>query len=356
MNWEKYETQVIIALSLFAIFFIFSSSDLICIYLSLEFYSFSSFFLVILKYNNLVSNLSLIYFLVNVIGSLLILFSILLLFSNYSVLNLLDLPFIYDNKYPLFLFILGLLIKLGSAPFHFWVISLYDSISTIISLYLSIIPKLIYSLLLVYLLYFIPNDFLSFFAILSLILGSILGLNQNKFKKLLAASSIYNLGLILTVIISNSNNVLPILFLYLINVLNLFSFLLMFNNLDYLNQIKSFFKFNPTISFFLLISSFSLVGIPPFAGFWYKLLIFKDTLLSGNILLLIFALVSTSISAIFYLYIIKYLYSNSYNISTYNLFIGSYNLSLIFSLTSIILFNFYFLLPYYMYIFNLYIV
>lgn len=342
--------------------------EFINFYLSLELYTFSSIILILVKENKKTSKISIIYFIFNAISTILIIIGICYIYKIIGVFNIIDIENIYKYfqyllidhiknetmylKYiilnPINIIILGIIFKLGSAPFHYIIYILYDSIPTIITLYQSIFPKIIYCFILFNFIYLINNlTMIYIYIILSLICGSLLGLNNKKIKKLLASSTIVNIGFLLLGVVNSYNfnlislpnnndislsnivqynydipiglyniNIIHYLIIYLLNVVNIFYILLLFNNLaqENIKYLKYLYNLYPFISFYFLISIASLIGIPPFAGFYAKLFIFYNSFLTFNIYIyyiIIIAILATLISCVYYLYFIKYIFNNS---------------------------------------------
>src|ERR1700689_2818346 len=101
--------------------------------------------------------------------------------------------------------------------------------------------------------------------------------------------------------------------IYFVNVLNIFIIILFFKYLENTSDIKLIYLISPNILPYLLISLNSLIGIPPLGGFYAKLLIIFNSLLTINIfvyIILFISIISTVISSNYYLYMIKYLYHN----------------------------------------------
>lgn len=372
------ELELILGLGIIGLFVIILSKDLIIFFLAIELYSLSVY-LLLFKNDKNKAQITILYFLIGSISSSLLLLGIAILY-NYS--GSLNIEFIlenfeiltnyhYDNNFYLFfglaIFFFALLFKLGAAPFQYWVIRVYTQMDIKILIYQSIIPKIAYILILLNLFYYLNTSstlfllLLFFSSFLSLFLAPVgaISYGVNKFKTILAYSSILHVGFLLLGIAANYSiylenklltvNLIEYLVIYGINTIHLFiGFYLLQNNKDNkLSLHKSLFFF------FLLISLFSFIGLPPFAGFYAKLNIFINCYNTNNsifYLAIIFILISTLISSFLYLKFIKFLYfsefsdhlinsNNSINVST---LYSSY----LFSFFSLFLFFYPFLLPY----------
>lgn len=168
----------------------------------------------------------------------------------------------------------------------------------------------------------------------SLTIGTILGLSQARIKRLLAYSTISHIGFILlSLIVHTLDSYQAFLFYiiqYILTNLNVFMILIAmgfslylfytnnveFNNLSeknnspiqLINQLKGFFTVNPTLSLCLVITMFSFIGLPPLVGFFGKLMVLTSALDNGKILLVLVAVFTSVIGAVYYLSVIKTIY------------------------------------------------
>jgi NADH-ubiquinone oxidoreductase chain 2 len=202
--------------------FLISTNDLITIFLSIELQSYGLYLLsTIYRNSELSTSGGLIYFLLGGFSSSLILLGISFIYINSGTTNLdniyviTSISNIWDNSswyksnyinISLFIFSIGFLFKISAAPFHFWSPDVYDSIPTIVTIFVAIMAKIsifIFLLGLVYYtnIYFNYNNnwyyILLSSSIFSLIIGTILGITQFRIKKLLAYSAISHVGFLL---------------------------------------------------------------------------------------------------------------------------------------------------------------
>jgi NADH-ubiquinone oxidoreductase chain 2 len=162
-------------------------------------------------------------------------------------------------------------------------------------------------------------------ALLSLLLGSITGLAQYKIKRLLAYSTISHVGLILASLGSNTINGLESTIFYILQYsvtgLNTFLIIILLGNtlnnnniasiyspIQFISQLRGQFFKNPTLSIALALSLFSMSGIPPLVGFFGKYFVINSALINGNYLLSLVIVITSVISAVYYLQIVKTLF------------------------------------------------
>lgn len=358
-----------------------SSFDLISIYLSIELQSFGLYILSTLYRNSENStNAGLKYFLLGGFSSCIILLGfgiiysytgntqlesiyILLSSSNYATASSLD-YIIQGTLLGIVLVIIGLLFKIAAAPLHNWSPDVYDETPTIVTIWLTIMPKISILILLleIYTLVsfscpiidtniinssfsllsnvnmLIVKNILLISSIFSLIIGTVVGLAQIKIKRLLAYSTISHIGFMLLALAINTeqsiDSFLFYLVQYIITNLNIFFILLAISyiiaersnnnknnfveiiDIKYIKDIQGLFNINPILSFTLSISLFSMAGIPPLIGFFSKQFVLYSAIDEGYYLLSIIAIIVSVISASYYLKIIKIIFSNDFNNNT----------------------------------------
>lgn len=370
------EIELILGLGIIGLYIITITKDLIIFFLAIELYSLSVYLLLFKNETNK-AKITILYFLLGSISSSLLLLGIGIIYNYTGSLNI---EFILENYevianyhfnnnfffyFGLAVFLFALLFKLGAAPFQYWVIRVYTQMDIKILIYQSIIPKIVYILIL-YNIFNLLNTSSSFFlklllvsSFLSLFLAPIGGISHgiNQFKTILAYSSILHVGFLLLGIAANgvqlienkllSVNIIEYLIIYGINTIHLFiGFYLLQNNRN-----KNLTLEKSLLFFSLLVSLFSFIGLPPFAGFYAKLNIFINCYNTNNTILylaIIFIIISTLISSFLYLKFIKYLYFSEFSENIINEEISSSSLysSYLFSFFSLFLIFYPLFLPY----------
>nr|YP_009110159.1 NADH dehydrogenase subunit 2 [Ctenoplusia limbirena]AIW64867.1 NADH dehydrogenase subunit 2 [Ctenoplusia limbirena] len=254
-----------------------------------------SFIPLISNSSNLLSTeASLKYFLIQSIASINFLFTILIkliLMKNFEM-----------NYFISIMMNSSMLMKMGSTPFHFWFPNIVEGLSWfnnfILMTWQKITPMILLS-------YYFNKNFIINIIILNIIIGAIGGLNQTSLRKIMAFSSINNLGWMLTSIMISENLWMFYLMLYsflisimcfLFNILNMF-----FINQLFINNMNFFIKIN------LLINFLSLGGLPPFIGFFPKWIII-NFLINNNMYLMTFIFIMMSLIMLFFY--IRIIYSS----------------------------------------------
>nr|QTZ20365.1 NADH dehydrogenase subunit 2 [Spodoptera mauritia] len=252
-----------------------------------------SFIPLISNSNNLLSTeASLKYFLTQSIASLNFLFTILIklmLMKNFEMNNFLT---IMMNS--------SMLMKMGSVPFHFWFPNIIEGLSWFNSFILMSWQKITPLILLSY---YMNNYFINIIIILNIIIGAVGGLNQTSLRKLMAFSSINNLGwMIMSISISETLWLFYFsLYSFMISIMCFFFYIL---NMNFINQLFIN-NMNFLIKINILINLLSLGGLPPFIGFFPKWIII-NFLINNNMYLMTFIFVMMSLIMLFFYIRISY--------------------------------------------------
>lgn len=339
-KYEKintFEYVILILLSTIGSLFLACSYDLISLYLALELHSFCLYILASLKRTSEFSTeAGLKYFILGAFSSGLLLFGcsfiygyagttnfeelaqILLIFNNYNAGIVIGVAFIF----------IGFLFKLSAAPFHFWSPDVYEGSPTSITTYFAIVPKIaILSILarlsydVFFSLFFECQQLFVVLSILSMVIGTLASLWQNKVKRLLAYSSIGHMGYILIGLTASSLDSIYAVFVYLsiyvIMTIAIFTTLLMLRKQKTLKQMKYLKDFsnlaqsNKCVAIFISVNLFSMCGIPPLSGFFSKKLLFVMAVKMNMLFLVLVGVIISSIACFYYIRIIKIMFFDS---------------------------------------------
>jgi len=387
IGWPTKESKYSIDYSIIILFstlgssLLISSFDLISLYLSIELQSFGLYILSTLYRNSESStNAGLKYFLLGGLSSCIILLGSGLIYaytgltqleSIYSLISTTNIDYILQGTFlGIILIFIGLLFKISAAPLHNWSPDVYDETPTIVTIWLTIMPKIsiliilleIYTQINIHSIFYTPmgtaepsifnlitinglnikevikNIFL-ISSILSLIIGTVVGLAQIKIKRLLAYSTISHIGFMLLALAINTEQSIDSFIFYLIQYiitnLNIFLILLAISyyiptnssrtakvyastvadesratDIKFIKELQGLFFANPLLSLTLTISLFSMAGIPPLIGFFSKQFVLYSALEQGYYFMSILAILVSVISASYYLKIIKILHTS----------------------------------------------
>ena len=384
---DKY--SLIILFSTLGSLLLLSSADLLSMYLSIELQSFGVYILATLfRDSKLATSAGLKYFLLGGFSSCLILLGSGLVYSYTGLTNLesiYSLISVSNNTsltqgltLGLIIIIIGFLFKIAAAPLHNWAPDVYDESPTIVTIWLTIMPKIgiliflldlfiggtsyqIYNNILsgvqinsfnneIYVSSIIGGDILKnlllLSSLLSLIIGTVVGLAQSKIKRLLAYSTISHVGFILLALAINSEQSIESFIFYIIqySITNLNTFLIILalgyliknvlpsgsasagrgqsfsgllwalsppahKDIRFISELKGQFISNPVLSVSLAICLFSMAGIPPLVGFFSKQMVLYSAIQSGYYFMAIVCIIVSVISASYYLKIVRVLFT-----------------------------------------------
>ena len=323
------EYSVLILCSILGMLVMIGSYDLIVFYIGLELQSLSLYVLAAFKRNNVKSSESgLKYFVLSALSSGILLYGCSLVYgfsgsTNFYLIS--ENIILSDNKnvFGLVFILVGLAFKISAVPFHMWAPDVYEGSPSSVTLFFAVVPKVAAITVFIRFLY-VPflnlidqwQMIIIFLSLASMIFGAIAAIGQNNLKRLIAYSSIGHMGYALAGLAVGTNSGIQssIIYICVYLVMNLGIFCCLFmmkrNNQFYENieDLSGLSKNHPVISLSFLILLFSLAGIPPMAGFFAKFYIFISVIEESMYFLAIVGLISTVVSAFYYLKIIKTIY------------------------------------------------
>nr|YP_009128659.1 NADH dehydrogenase subunit 2 [Eucryptorrhynchus scrobiculatus]AJR19202.1 NADH dehydrogenase subunit 2 [Eucryptorrhynchus scrobiculatus]AJZ71907.1 NADH dehydrogenase subunit 2 [Eucryptorrhynchus scrobiculatus]UNO31858.1 NADH dehydrogenase subunit 2 [Eucryptorrhynchus scrobiculatus] len=231
------------------------------------------------------------YFIIQTMASSILLFSILI-YSNLKIFN--------TNSTHLFSILINssLLMKMGAAPFHFWLPEVLSGLNWQMNFTILTWQKIAPMILLSYTI-LLPS-FLSIIIILSSLISGIYGLNQNCLRKILAFSSINHMSWMISIIMNSLNTWMYYFLIYSIINMNI---MFIFNKYQiyYIKQLNKLFTYNKTMKFIFMLNFLSLGGLPPFLGFFPKWMTIYFLINKSFFTLSFILIVFTMISLYFYL-------------------------------------------------------
>jgi len=328
-NIDKIEYPIIILASTLGMILMISSYDLIIFYLGLELQSLCLYILASFKRDDERSTeAGLKYFVLSALASGLLLYGCSLIYGFTGSTNFEIISANLDEAntgavFGIVFIIVGLAFKVSAVPFHMWTPDVYEGSPTSVTSFFALVPKIAAISVFIRFMY-VPfvnvisqwQTIIIFLSIASMILGAVAAIGQSNIKRLMAYSSIGHMGYALAGIAAGTNAGIQstIIYLTIYLVMNLGAFGCIFmmkrENIFYenINDLSGLSKNHPMLALSFLIILFSLAGIPPLAGFFAKFYVFMAVIEVKMYALAIIGLVTTVISAFYYLRIIKVIY------------------------------------------------
>ncbi len=326
---DQFEYPILIMSAILGMFVMVSSNNLIGLYLGIELQSLSLYVLASLNRDSVKSTEAGVkYFVLGALSSGLLLYGCSLIYGFTGSTNYYIIAENFDSRnlgllFGLVFILIGLAFKISAVPFHMWTPDVYEGAPTSVTAFLALAPKVAGFGAIIRILYVaFGNVFvewqiiLIFISVASMILGAVAAIGQTNIKRLMAYSSISHMGYGLAGLATGIDEGVSasILYIFLYVVMNIGSFVcilimkrknIYFENIRDLSGLS---KNHPVIAFSFTIFLFSLAGIPPLAGFFAKFYIFLAVIKAELFALAVIGLVTSVISAFYYLKIIKIIY------------------------------------------------
>jgi NADH-quinone oxidoreductase subunit N len=221
---------------------------------------------------------------------------------------------------------IGMLFKVAAVPFHFWAPDVYEGSPALTTALMSTLAKVVAMATLYKLLSVMNADISESFKIIvvvismaSMTVGNIMALRQTNVKRMLAFSGVSHAGFMLMTLLSLSTSAGSLLYYasaYSLSGIAAFSVILYVcknrDNEDIVN-FHGLGKTNPLLAAILTAALLSMAGIPIFAGFFAKLVLFSQTIQAGYLALVIVAVVNSIISVGYYFKLILAMYTKEPN-------------------------------------------
>lgn len=336
----KGELHALVLFTLLGQMIMISANNLLLVYLGVELLSLSLYALVAMQRDNVrATEAAMKYFVLGALASGFLLYGMSMIYGATGSLNHADIAFAAaaaGEKSIIFVFglvflVSGLAFKLGVVPFHMWVPDVYQGSPSISTLLISGAPKLaafaMMMRLLVDGLYVMAVDWqqmLMVLAIASLAIGNLTAIAQTNFKRMLAYSTIAQMGFMLLAMLSgvtggdaaNTNAAYSAAMFfaitYVLTTLGTFGVIMVMSRqgieVENIADLNGLNKRAPWLALIMLLLLFSLAGIPPMVGFAAKLAVLKALLATGQVWLTVYAVMFSLIGAFYYIRVVKAMY------------------------------------------------
>ena len=323
------------ALTLFSIagmMIMVSGQHFLTLYMGLELLSLCLYALVALDRDNpKATEAAMKYFVLGALASGMLLYGMSMMYGATGSLNLSEVASALLNGSQdrpvlvlgLVFIVAGLAFKLGAVPFQMWVPDVYEGSPTATTLLIGSVTKLAAFAFVIRLLtqglFVLAVDWqgmLIIMAVMSIIVGNITAIAQTNLKRMFAYSTISHVGFLMYGLMSVSLNgyasAMLYILAYMLMTLAGFGMILLLSRkgfeADKLDDLKGLNQRSPWFAFMMLITMFSMAGVPPTIGFYAKFAVLQAALQAGLLWLVVFAVLMAVIGAFYYLRIVKLMY------------------------------------------------
>jgi NADH-quinone oxidoreductase subunit N len=221
-------------------------------------------------------------------------------------------------------FFTGMAFKISLVPFHLWTADVYEGAPINITSYLSVISKGAAAFILVIVMFTVFKELAPIYknmiylvAVLTMTIGNLFAMRQKNMKRFLAFSSIAQAGFILLGILGTNKmgmtSVVYFVLVYIFSNLGAFGVVAAIaakTGKESMDDYDGLYLTNPKLSLLMMLSMFSLAGIPPVAGFFGKMFLFTSAASGGYYWLVFIAVLNATISLYYYLLVVKAMFIN----------------------------------------------
>ena len=324
------EYYVLALTALLGIFVLISANSLLTVYIGVELLALSVYAMVAFdRDNGVAAEAAMKYFVLGAIASGALIYGMSFLYGLTGTLDLDQLasqlqgPLDIGIILGLVFIVVAVAFKLGAVPFHMWLPDVYHGAPTAVTLFLGTAPKLAYFALVLRLLTYGMQgateewtQMLAVLAVLSLVVGNVVALAQTNLKRLLAYSTIANVGFIVLGFVAGTpagySAALYYTLAYVLMALGSFGVILLASTRDFeadeLDHYRGLHARDPLLALVMMVLMFSTAGVPPFVGFWAKLRIIQELWATNHPWLVVIAAGVSVIGVFYYLRVVKLMY------------------------------------------------
>jgi len=315
--------------TLMGMFFMISAGDFLILYLGLELATLPLTMLAALdKGLRRSAEAGVKLLMSSAVSSAVLLFGLSMMYGIYGTFRFSEIALLTDDSYlsvlALIFFLSGLGFKISLVPFHLWTADVYEGAPLAVTTYFSVVSKgaALFTLMLVLYLVFghqtkVWTMALYFLAIVTMVVGNLFALRQKNLKRFMAFSSITQVGFLMLGFMNSEamgmSTIVYFMLVYALSNLAVFGVLsIVFNatGKETMDDLNGFYATNPGLSLIMLVSLFSLAGIPPVAGFFGKFFLFTAAASDGQYILVLIAVLNATLSLYYYLLVVKAMFIN----------------------------------------------
>ncbi len=331
---NRFEFPVLVVYAVLGMLMMVSASDLISLYLGVELQSLSLYVIAAFRRDAVRSSeAGLKYFVLGALSSGILLYGMSMVYGFAGTTSFENLATVFASNegggqpvglvIGLVFIVAGLAFKVSAVPFHMWTPDVYEGAPTPVTAFFAVAPKIAAMVLFVRVMIG-PfgalveqwQQVIVFISLASMILGALAAINQTNIKRLMAYSSIGNMGYALVGLAAGNETgaqaVLLYLSIYLFMNTGAFACILAMRRngrmVEGINELAGLSRTNPAMALALAVFMFSMAGIPPLAGFFGKLYVFLAAIEAGLFTLAVVGLLTSVVAAFYYLRIVKLMY------------------------------------------------
>jgi NADH-quinone oxidoreductase subunit N len=324
------EYYVLALTALLGIFVLVSANSMLTVYIGVELLALSVYAMAAFdRDSGVAAESAMKYFVLGAIGSGALLYGMSMIYGMTGTLDLQQLgghlhePPNLGVTIGLVFIVVAVAFKLGAVPFHMWLPDVYQGAPTSVTLFIGTAPKIAYFALTLRLLahglggtVVEWSQMLGALAVLTLVVGNVVAIVQTNLKRMLAYSTISNVGFIVLGFTAGTPDgytaALYYTLIYILVALGSFGVILIASRkgfeADQLDHYKGMYKRDPPLALAMMMLMFSTAGVPPFVGFWAKLRIFQALWETNHIWLVVISAGMSVVGAFYYLRVIKLMY------------------------------------------------
>ncbi|WP_374308646.1 NADH-quinone oxidoreductase subunit NuoN [Dongia sp.] len=326
----RFELPLLMLLASLGMALMISANDLISLYVGLELQSLALYVVAAIRRDTVKSTeAGLKYFVLGALSSGMLLYGSSLIYgftgsTNFSVLAS---SLSGDAGLGLIVGIVflcaGLAFKVSAVPFHMWTPDVYEGAPTPITAFFAAAPKMAAIALFTRVLVGPFGDLVGqwqqiiiFISVASMILGAVAAIRQKNIKRLMAYSSIGNVGYALVGLATGTqegvSGLLTYMAIYIVMTIGSFAVILAMRRkgqaVEEISDLAGLSRSQPGLAYALAIFMFSMAGIPPFAGFFGKLFVFMAAIQAGLNVVAVIGVLASVVSAFYYIRVIKVMF------------------------------------------------
>ena len=328
---EKPEYPVLLIFATLGMMLMVSASNLLSLYVGLELQSLALYVMAAFRRDDARSTeAGLKYFVLGALSSGILLYGISLIYGYAGTIDFVSLAISMRNQAAPVELIIGMVFvcaalafKVSAVPFHMWTPDVYEGAPTPVTAFFAAAPKVAALILFARFLsqpaYWLSSQWhqiIVFIAVASMLWGAFAGIAQSNVKRLMAYSSIANVGFALVALLVGGKVGLQALLIYLsiyaLNTLGAFAVILCLRRdgkaVEGIADLSGLSKTNPVVALVMAVLMFSMAGVPPLAGFFGKYFVFLAAVKAGYVPLAIIGMMASTVTAYYYLRIVKVMY------------------------------------------------